>query len=64
MVSAKSSSDLNFVLPRVLVKKPATRLKIPLIAFGEGHLLAARKAVRVGDLLGVGAVGRGLSSSS
>ena len=48
----KVRAIFNFVLPRVLVKKPATRLKIPLIAFGQGHLLVARKAVRVGDHFG------------
>jgi peptide deformylase len=31
----------------VLVKKPAARLKIPLIAFGQGNILAAREALRV-----------------
>src|ERR1700730_19431202 len=36
----------------MLVKTPAARLKIPLIAFGQSHLLAARKALRVGDHFG------------
>ena len=31
----------------MLVKKPAARLKIPLIAFGQGNILAAREALRV-----------------
>ena len=32
--------------------RDVTRLKIPFIAFGQGHLLAARKALRVGDHFG------------
>jgi len=31
---------MDGVLSRVLVEKPAARLKIPLIAFGQGHVLA------------------------
>ena len=33
-------------------RKRGARLKIPLIAFGQGHLLAAREALRVGDHFG------------
>ena len=36
----------------MLVKKPSARVKIPLIAFGRGHLLTAREALRVGDHFG------------
>ena len=38
----------------MLVEKPATRLKILLVAFGQGHFLAACEALRVGDHFGSG----------
>ena len=36
-------------LPCMLVEKPATRIKILLIAFWQRHFLAARDSLRVGD---------------
>ena len=46
------NAKIDVALPRVLVKKPATRLKIPFIAFGQGHILAARKTLSIGDHFG------------
>jgi hypothetical protein len=41
----------NF-LTRMFVEKPATRIKILLIAFRQSYFLAAREALRVGDHFG------------
>jgi hypothetical protein len=36
------NAKMNGGLSRVLIKKPATRGEITLIAFGQGHILATR----------------------
>jgi hypothetical protein len=37
------------LLPGMLIKKPATRVKVPLVAFRQGHLLGPREVLRVSD---------------
>ena len=50
--NASWNAEMDGVLSRVLVEKPAAGLKIPLVAFRQGHVLAARKTLSIGDHFG------------